>query len=425
MTRITLNEVIDPFGARVVVEVDEDGRTREAWFDLVGLPRVDGLLVGQPVVSAPTVVERLCGICPAAHHLAGVRALDALVGARVPAAAAAVRRLLHHGSMLEAHAVRLASVDRDAAVLLRRVGKAAMVAAGSPGHFPTTAVPGGVRGGVDRAALAALAVRIPDAVAAARSVAEALVGASGLVEDEFGGPDVALVDADGRPDLLGQWLRAVAADGEVIVAGAVPADWQGLVVEEIPGAPAPRPYLAALGPGAGYYRVGPVPQLRIGVPRTPLAAELRERWLATDGGARAARAVVTLHAVEVVAELLDALGAQELDGPWVADASGEAAAASGTGWVDGPRGLLVHTYSSDADGVLTSARIITPTAQNEPWLARLLTTAASAPDADRAARLEDSIREADPCLPISSAPEGGMGLTVDVVGRDHGTKEVR
>lgn len=431
MTRIALNEVVDPFGARVVVEVDDDGRAREAWFDLVGLPRVDGLLVGQPVASAPAVVERLCGLCPAAHHLAGVRALDALGGLGVSPRDEDVRRLLHHGSLLEAHAVRWASVDRDAAVLLRRFGRAAMAASGSPGHFPTTAVPGGVRVGADAALLAALAAQGPDAVAAALAVATAVVGASGRVEDAFDGPDVALVDAGGRPDLLGGRLRATASDGAVVVEGALPGEWPTLVAEGRPGVTACRPYLTALGPGAGHYRVGPVAQVRVGVPTTPRAAELRERWLATDGGAAGARAVVTLHAAEVVVGLAAALsgdtpdhragsgGAAMVRTVGLAPAGG--AGGSGTGWVDGPRGLLVHTYTADADGVLTSAHIITPTAQNEPWLARLLVAAASLPDAERAARLEESIRVADPCLPVSSAPPGAMGLTIDVVRGDHGT----
>lgn len=84
-----------------------------------------------------------------------------------------------------------------------------------------------------------------------------------------------------------------------------------------------------------------------------------------------------------------------------------------TGLVDGPRGILAHTYATDAQGVISAATILTPTAQNEPWLADLLTQAISLQDAGRADALEQSIREADPCLPISSAPAGQMGLKVD------------
>ncbi len=423
--RIALDEIVAPLGARIVVEVDEDGRALEAWFDLVGLPRVDSLLVGRPVAGAPGVVERLCGLCPAAHHLAGVRALDALGGfGPLTPEADALRRLLHVGSILQAHAPRLAAVDRDAAVLLRRAGKAAAVAAGSPGHFPTTAVPGGVRTGVDAAALAALGALLPDAVAAARAVAEALVGAAGPAAEDFTGPDVALVDAAGAPDLLGERLTARAADGTVLIAAARPQEWPGLVAEQRPGSSAPRPYLTALGPGAGFYRVGPVAQLRVGVPSTPQAADLRERWLAADGGSGSARAVVALHAAEAAEDLASRLATLD---PLPPDPPSPdvPVARVGTGWVDGPRGLLVHSYTCDADGVLTSARITTPTAQNEPWLARLLTAAASAPAGERPARLEASVRAADPCLPVSSAPEGAMGLTVEIVRRHDGHEEER
>ena len=88
---------------------------------------------------------------------------------------------------------------------------------------------------------------------------------------------------------------------------------------------------------------------------------------------------------------------------------------SGTGRVDGPRGILAHTYTIGADGTIQAARILTPTAQNEPWLAQLLTQASALDQAQQAGAWEQSIREADPCLPISSAPAGQMGLKVENV----------
>ncbi|HEX7661736.1 MAG TPA: hypothetical protein VF444_19880, partial [Pseudonocardiaceae bacterium] len=87
----------------------------------------------------------------------------------------------------------------------------------------------------------------------------------------------------------------------------------------------------------------------------------------------------------------------------------------GVGWVDGPRGLLVHRYATAADGRLTGATLLTPTAQNEVWLAELLRQAAeTTPDALEPG-LEAAIREADPCLPCSSAPPGAMGVRVETV----------
>jgi NAD-reducing hydrogenase large subunit len=414
--RWVLDEIVDPFGAKVVVETDAAGQVRAARFDLAGLPRVDALLAGQEVAAVPNLVEKLCGICPAAHHLAGVGALEALAGvSEVSPAAAAVRRLLHHGSALETHAPRLIAHDRETALAMRRFGKAAMAAAGSPGHFPVTAVPGGVRALVSAEAAEKLAADAP-------ALRETLVGlareqlASGASLPAFDGADVALVDRFGSPDLVGDRLRAVTADGGTLISGAAAAGWDSLIAELFPGAAAPRPYLMALGPDNGRYRVGPVAQLRVGELTTPIAAELQATWLAGGGDAAGARAIMTVHAVEAIIALLETgeFGSGEVAVP----VAGFASDAVGVGWVDGPRGLLVHRYQTGADGRLASAQILTPTAQNEPWLADLLLAAASG--STSALDLEDAVREADPCLPCSSAPVGGMGLQVDTVAAEGG-----
>ena len=76
---------------------------------------------------------------------------------------------------------------------------------------------------------------------------------------------------------------------------------------------------------------------------------------------------------------------------------------------------MAHPYATDTEGMITQATILTPTAQNEPWLAQLLTQAIALDGAQTQGALEESIREADPCLPLSSAPSGQMGLKVDNV----------
>lgn len=420
MTRLILDEILDPSEARVVVERDGDGRVTAARFDLVGLPRVDTLLVGRPVSGVPALVERLCGLCPAAHHLAGVRALESLAGTpAIPATADAVRRLLHFGSSLATLAPRSGVLDPQGAAVLRDLGRDAVVAAGSPHHFPVTAVPGGVTSRVSPEARDGLATRIDAAFDAAVMVARRLL-ATGAPGEPFSGADIALCDQDGVPDLLGARLRAVAADGTVLEPGASALGWDTLIAEAFPGRPAPRPYLVAWGPERGRYRVGPVAQLRIGPLRTPVAAGLQEEWLLARGGAGAARAIMAVHAVESIAGLVesevlvgDDLTTSDTGAPERTSRAG-VGAGIGVGWVDGPRGLLVHRYAAAADGTLTAATILTPTAQNEPWLAELLRTAAGAA-VDDALDMEDAIREADPCLPCSSAPAGEMGLRIDTV----------
>jgi NAD-reducing hydrogenase large subunit len=166
----------------------------------------------------------------------------------------------------------------------------------------------------------------------------------------------------------------------------------------------------AVGPGRGHYRVGPVAQLRVGELSTPLAAEFQRRWQRAAGGAVGARAVMLLHSVEAIGELLAEPGL--VAGPPAA-APAPVRPGVGVGWVDGPRGLLVHRYEVSDAGIVTAATILTPTAQNESWLAGLLHRAVSA-DADSDA-LEAAVREADPCLPCAAAPPGAMGLVLEEV----------
>ena len=419
--RIALDQIIEAAPARVVVTQDASGQVTGAEFDLSGLPRVDAALVGRPVMEVPGLVERLCSICPTAHHLAGMRALESLAGlGSLPPTAEEVRRLLHHAGVIGIHVMGLISTDPEEALILRRFSKAAMAAVGSPGHFPVTAVPGGVLAPADPDLVRTCTELVDETLGAALGIAEKALAtpvplAAPLTMDHFNGADLALVDDHGQLDLCGPSLRAVASDGTLVIASAHSDQWDGLVAEADPGSPNPRPYLIPLGPGSGTYRVGPVAQLRVGPVSTPIAADLQQSWVRNHGGAHAARAIIVVHCVEVIAALLDdpALTSGPVVLPWPS----HLVAGTGVGWVDGARGLLVHRYVIDANERVTSATILTPTAQNELWLGDLLRTAAKA-SGEQAVRasMEDAIREADPCLPCSAAPAGTMDLRVDIKG---------
>lgn len=449
--RIQLDAALSPLGATIVT----DGRS--AWFDLAGLPRVDAQLVGRPAASVPPLVERLCGICPVPHHLAGLTALEALTGTGpIPPAALATRRLLLYASTVDQLALRLAQIRPAAVRPLRQVARAGMTAAGSPGHFPTTGVPGGVRELPSSESLAGLAAAIEEALALALGLADDAAASdaarhvpAGLAvpaaRSQYTGLDACLVDEQGHPDLMGTFLRAVDARGEVVLAGATTEDWPRTGVESRPGSTTPRPVLRLPGDPEGHpghpYRVGPLAHLRVGRLSTPLAVDRQEDWLARYGcagegtlasdalgsGAMEARAILLIHALEVVGCLVRS---PERFAGEAAVLAGDAAAlvepATGTGWVESPRGLLVHSYTAGPDGLLTAAQVLTPTVQTETWLAEMLThlpgligTPASTlasentslPEAVRQA-VENAVQDADPCLPCVSAPAGTMSVTL-------------
>ncbi len=391
---IHLDQLVDPFEAKVVVVRDAAGAVVDARFDLAGLPRLDPMLVGKDVAGVPDLVKMLCGICPVAHHLAGVAALESLAGIApgdLPRPVRDQRLLLHHGSVLDSLASRFIGRDRELAVRLRRLGKLAMSAAGAPGHFPDVAVPGGVRVPVDAGALGELAGQLPALDDDLASLIAAVPSAESSAAERFDGLDVAVVDARGELDPLGGHVGLM---GPGIRETVPAAEWAARVTESRPGAPDPRPVIDVAGE-KWPYRVGPMSRMRFrGGAGDPFRAQL-------DTLADSVRALIGL---------CGSLSGSAADP--VTEASQSMGPGRGIGVVDGPRGLLAHEYEVDAGGTVTGCRILTPTAQNEGWLAGML-RASLAAAGDGEAWAEGAIRAADPCLPCTSAPEGAMGVTVE------------
>ncbi|MDR0432839.1 MAG: nickel-dependent hydrogenase large subunit [Bifidobacteriaceae bacterium] len=413
-TRLILDQMVEPAAARVLVRRAAGGQVIEARFDLSGLPRVDSLLTGRPVASLPSLIEHLCGVCPAAHHLAGVAALESLWGIdAIPPAAQHLRRLLHHGSVLEVHAARF-GLNQPLVQPIKALGKAAARAAGSPGHFPTTAVVGGARQQADPTDIGQLERALPDALSAARQLAHQMLDASQSGTDRpdtYKGANLALVDDAGTLDPLGPRLGILDPSRTQLADAATPSTWDDTVAMALADDPAPRPYLRRLGPDLGGYRVGPAAALRVAAPPPGQAAALRAEWLAGPGGPLAARAIMALSSVEAIATELDLLDPSDSD--LRATTANTSAEGVGVGWVDGARGLLVHRYEAAPGGTVRAGIVLTPTAQNEPWLAQLLTEAIGQNQGPEAVALaEQAIRDVDPCLPCSAAPPGQMHLEI-------------
>jgi sulfhydrogenase subunit alpha len=80
-------------------------------------------------------------------------------------------------------------------------------------------------------------------------------------------------------------------------------------------------------------------------------------------------------------------------------------AGSGTGVTEAPRGLLVHSYSYDAQGCITAADVITPTAFNvasvEDHLRGTAEQNSGDGDPTLTKKLEMVVRAYDPCISCS------------------------
>jgi hydrogenase large subunit len=63
----------------------------------------ENVLVGRDPRDAPLITQRICGVCPVAHGMAAVTALDQACGLTVPANARLLRHLVNAANFIESH----------------------------------------------------------------------------------------------------------------------------------------------------------------------------------------------------------------------------------------------------------------------------------------------------------------------------------
>ena len=109
------------------------------------------------------------------------------------------------------------------------------------------------------------------------------------------------------------------------------------------------------------------------------------------------RAVEVVCAIEETLRLID--GYQQPDRPF---AETVPQAGTGHGVSEAPRGVLYHAYRLDADGMITGARIVPPTSQNQAAIQADLRDFVQARldlDDERLTHdCEQAIRNYDPCI---------------------------
>ena len=114
--KIVINPVTRIEGhGKVTIVMDKDNNVEQARFHIIEFRGFERFAKGRFYWEAPVMVQRLCGICPVSHHLAGAKATDMIVGVdKIPVTAEKMRRLMHYGQMYQSHALHffhLASPD--------------------------------------------------------------------------------------------------------------------------------------------------------------------------------------------------------------------------------------------------------------------------------------------------------------------------
>ena len=439
--------------AKVQLELNDDGTVEAASMHILEFRGFEKFVEGMQVELMPTLTTRICGTCPHAHHLVAAKAVDRVFNVTPPPAALLLRQLLNCGSIIHSHAIHffalagpdlLLGIDAPAAkrsvvalldaapelarqaLRLRSLGQRIAEIVGGRGTHPVTCVAGGMSSGIDAEQYAQLKRLATEALDLARvALAE---GKRALLRDEslLRALPLAVADMgtvhDDHLDLYDGQLRVRRADGTRAADFDV-ADYRSLLFEEaLPHTYSKQVRFRDPEGEAIPYRVGPQARLNVvGDIDTPLANEELQQLRSRFGDpchfpvvAHYARLVELLHHAERAVELL---ADETIAGSTVRTPISSAPRAA-VAHVEAPRGVLIHDYDVDTNGIVRGANFLVATQHNLSSINATVKAAAdhflARPEAELLNGVEFAIRCYDPCLSCSTHQVGGMPIDIHV-----------
>ena len=405
--------------------VIRDGQVRDVQLRIYEPPRFfEALLRGRAYTEPPDITARICGICPVAYQMSACNAIEALCGVTVDGPLADLRRLLYCGEWIESHslhiyllhapdflgydgAIELAADHRDLVqrgLDLKKIGNQLVELIGGRAIHPVNVRVGGFYRVPSERELAAFGPRLEQARELALDTVRWVSGFD-FPDHEWSGELVALRSPGEYPITRGRLVSTLGLD-------IGPEEFEHRVVEDhVEHSTALHARLVERGD----YLLGPLARFALNAHElSPIALAA-----AAEAGLSAAernpfRSIV-VRAVEVLYACDEALSIiSRYREPDRAAVTVPPRAGVGYGWTEAPRGMLWHRYEVDAEGTITSARIVPPTSQNqaaiEHDLFHFVEGHLHLADEELGHRAEQVIRNYDPCI---SCATHFLDLSVD------------
>ncbi len=444
---------------KITLQLNSQGEVENAHFHVTQVRGFERFSEGRPFYEMPGLMARICGICPVSHLIASAKACEAIMSVRIPATAAALRRMLNLAQMVQSHALSffylsspdlLLGMESDpasrhifgvaaakpelgrAGVGLRRFGQHIIELLAAKRIHPGWVVPGGVTEPLAAAKRDEILAMIPEAYAHATLALEWYKRiADGFREEinvfaNFPSLFMSLIGDDGAIELTDGALRLMGADGSLIDDGITAARFIEVIGEAVePYSYTKFAYYKPLGYPEGSYRVGPLARLNIvakmGTERAD--KELAEFKHLAPGLVQGsfyyhyARLIEILYGIEKIEQILNE--------PNILNKHVRASAGvnhlEGAGQAEAPRGTLHHHYKVDENGKITWANLVIATGQNNNAMNRGVLQAARYYVKDGKFtqgilnRVEAVVRTFDPCLSCSTHAMGTMPLALELV----------
>ena len=415
MKKISIDPITRLEGhGKIEIFLNDNGEVANTYFQVPELRGFEKFTEGRLAEDMPQITQRICGVCPEAHHLASTKTLDALFHVDPPSPAKKLRELLYNAFYVTDHTTHfyiLGGPDfvmgPDAPVAERNIigviGKVGLELGGAViktrmrnhhiiekiggrGVHPVFGLPGGVskalkeedRKEIEEIALesvefAKLSLKVFDDIVLKNKAYVDLVLSDGYTHKTY---YMGLVDANNKVNFYDGMLRVVDPNGKEYAKFA-PKDYLEHIAEHVePWSYIKFPFLKKVGwkgfidgIDSGVFRVAPLARLNAADGMaTPLAQEYYEKYFATLGGKPVhhtlathwARLIELLQAAERMVELVKDPEITSPDIRTIPTATPD----EGIGVLEAPRGTLIHHYITDEKGVIKKTNLIVATVHN-------------------------------------------------------------
>ncbi len=462
MSRLVINPVTRIEGhAKITLDIDEEGKVNQGHLHVLEIRGFEKLLEGMELFKMPLITARICGVCPAAHHMASVTAIENGLGVKITGTAKRLRELMYMGHILHSHALStfvlagpdlllgldapheqrnifsLLKMKPEAArkmLRLRSIGQRVVEIVGGRGVHPVTSIPGGIASAPSAEEMTNMSSWGEEAVDLLGELNEIIRDSLAKLENVRDSLDIpfssmALSD-NGKVSFFESPCSVMNSAGEAELVFQSGDYASHLVEHAMPGS-----YMKSvlLKDGDKPFYVGPMARLNVNSSfGTPLADGLLTDYRAKRHPRTSALDFIEARLIEMVycAEKIKELASQGVDDNLLVEVTPRA----GTfiGMVEAPRGILIHEYRTDSDGILTEANLIVATQNNYAAIDHCIAGIASkyagtGQDELLMSSVEFSLRCFDPCLACATHASGNMpmvlelrrdGTTVDKIRRE-------
>jgi F420-non-reducing hydrogenase large subunit len=474
--RITIDPITRLEGhGKIEIFLDDKGEVANTYFQVPELRGFEVFCLGRPAEEMPRITNRICGVCPEAHHMAAAKALDDLYKVEPPSAAKKLRELFYSAFYCTDHTTHfyalggpdfvvgpdapaaqrnilgvVATVGKEAGLRVintRKQNHEVIKIIGGRAIHPVAGLPGGMSKAIneeERKFIEGVARQnvefgewslevFGEIVLKNSDYVDLIVGDIYTQKTYYMG----LVDENNHVNFYDGMVRVVDPNGKEFAKYA-PRDYAEHVAEHVePYSYLKYPYLKKVGwkgfvdgPDSGMYACTPLSRLNAADGMaTPKAQAAYEKMYDTLGGKPVhhtlathwARLIELLYAAERMLELATD---PEITSPDVRTIPTETPTV-GVGIVEAPRGTLTHHYETDENGLLTKVNLIVGTTNNNAPITLSIKKAAQALISNGVVndgilnKVEMAFRSYDPCLSCAThSLPGQMPLEVIVHNSD-------